>query len=228
MALGRDQPLPSINEELIPQGRAKDAAACNTNLQPLNVVGVRAASPFVHANMDKLDDYESDNEDDGIIAVADIPQQPPHAPLVLNNTDNDNNLGSDEDADDTESDNNENVIDDNSESNNDELSDLAVATDLDGNEPDESQGVQRSWCRGKGVTKKYAYYSLLMAARRARRGGPHRALICERCVFFSADDLSNAQPIPKEDREEIALGVSLMHYLMNAGIKKFKQRAKQE
>ena len=40
VALGRDQPLPLIKEELIPQGRAEDAAARNTNLQPLDVAGV--------------------------------------------------------------------------------------------------------------------------------------------------------------------------------------------
>jgi hypothetical protein len=29
VALGRDQPLPLIKEELVPQGHAEDAAACN-------------------------------------------------------------------------------------------------------------------------------------------------------------------------------------------------------
>ncbi len=42
------------------------------------------------------------------------------------------------------------------------------------------------------------------------------------------DNLSNAKPIPEEDREEFALGAALVHYSMNAGIKKFKQRARQE
>ena len=57
--------------------------------------------PFIHANVNKLDDYGSDN-DGGIIAVADIPTQPPHAPLVVNNTDHDNDMGSDGDTNDTE------------------------------------------------------------------------------------------------------------------------------
>jgi hypothetical protein len=78
--------------------------------------------------------------------------------------------------------------------------------------------------REKGITKKYPDYSLLMAARRARRGGQRRALIRNGCVFFSSDDLSDAKPIPKEDREEFALGVALVHYLMNEGIKKFKAK----
>jgi hypothetical protein len=55
VVLGRDQPLPSIKEELVPQGQAEDAAACNANLQPFYVAGVVAA-PIVHANADELND----------------------------------------------------------------------------------------------------------------------------------------------------------------------------
>jgi hypothetical protein len=63
-----------------------------------------------------------------------------------------------------------------------------------------------------------------MAARQARRGGQWRALIRDGCVFFSLDDLSNTKPIPEEDREEFARRVALVHYSMNAGIKKFKAK----
>ena len=87
MVLGRDQPLTSIEEKLIPQGRVEDAAARNANLQPFDVAGV-VAVPIVHANADELDNYESDDVD-SIIAVGDIPQQPPHAPLEINDTAND-------------------------------------------------------------------------------------------------------------------------------------------
>ncbi len=105
--------------------------------------------------------------------------------------------------------------------------DLAAATDAQkGNKSDGDQGVRRSRRRGKGTSKKYADYSLLMAARRARRGGQRRALIQDGCVFFSSDDLSNAKPIPEEDREEFALGVALVHYSMNTGLKKFKEKGK--
>jgi hypothetical protein len=48
------------------------------------------------------------------------------------------------------------------------------------------------------------------------------------CVFFSADNPSNTEPIPEEEREELALGVALVHYSMNVGINSLKQRAKQE
>ena len=65
-----------------------------------------------------------------------------------------------------------------------------------------------------------------MTGKGARRGEPRRALICEECVFFSADDLSNAKPIPKEDREEFALGFARVHYSMNTGIKKFETKGK--
>jgi hypothetical protein len=92
VVLGRDQPLPSIKEELVPQGQAEDAAARNANLRPL------VAAPIVHANADELDDNKID-DNDGIIAVGDIPQQPPHAPLVVNDTDDDNN-GDNDDEDD--------------------------------------------------------------------------------------------------------------------------------
>ena len=79
VVLGQDQPLPLIEEELVPQGRAKDAAACNANLQPFNVAGVVAAL-IIHANADKLDNYKNDNND-GIIAVGDIPPTTPsHSP----------------------------------------------------------------------------------------------------------------------------------------------------
>ena len=103
--------------------------------------------------MEELDNYESDN-DEGIIAVVEIPQQPPHAPLVVNNTNNNNYMGCDEDAVNTESDDNKIVNSDNAESKDDKPSNLAVVTDLDGNKPDKNQGVQRLKRRGKGVTKK--------------------------------------------------------------------------
>jgi len=224
VVLGTDQPLPSIEVELVPQGQAEDAAACNANIQPFDVAGVVAAS-IVHANVDELDDYKID-DDDGIITVReDIPQQPPHAPLVVNDTDNDDDAtGSDDDDDDDDDvDVGENENDSLDEDDDEEL--VAAATDAqEGNESDSDQGVRRSRRRGKGTNKKYADYSLLMAARRARRGGQRRAFLRDGCVFFSSDDLSDAKPIPEEDRDEFALGVALVHYSMNAGLKKFKEK----
>jgi hypothetical protein len=51
------------------------------------------------------------------------------------------------------------------------LADLAAATNADDNESGSNQGVLRLQCRGKGITKKYTNYSLLMVARQAKRGG---------------------------------------------------------
>jgi hypothetical protein len=45
-------------------------------------------------------------------------------------------------------------------------------------------------------------------------------------MFFSAENLSGAKPISKDDRLEWALGVALVHYSMKAGIKKFQDRGK--
>ena len=42
---------------------------------------------------DELDDYKND-DNDGIIAVGDIPEQPSHAPLLVKDTDNNNTAGS--------------------------------------------------------------------------------------------------------------------------------------
>jgi hypothetical protein len=141
VVLGRDQPLPSIEEELVPQGRAKDATARNANLRPYDVAGV-AAAPIVHANADKFVDYKIDN-DDRIIAIGDIPQQPPHVPLIVSDTDDNVATGSDDDDD------NDNLLDE------DVNNEPAAATDApEGNKPDGNQGVQRSRRRGKGITKK--------------------------------------------------------------------------
>jgi hypothetical protein len=211
VVLRRDQPLPSIEAELIPHGGAKDAAARNANLWSFNVAGV-AAAPIVHANVDKFIDYKID-DDDRIIAVGDVPLQLPLVLLIVNDTDNDVPAGSDDN-------------DDNDDSLDEDVDNKpAAATDApEENKPDGNQGVQRLGRRGKVITKKYADCSLLMAARQARRGGQRRALIHNGCVFFSSDNLSDAKPIPEEDREEFALGVALVHYSMNAAIKKFKAK----
>ncbi len=71
--------------------------------------------------------------------------------------------------------------------------------------------------QGQGHPEEYVDYSLLMAARQ-RGQGDH--------VGHSSTmgGLSNAKPIHEEDRDEFALGVTLVHYSMNTGIKKFKAK----
>jgi hypothetical protein len=218
VALGQDQPLPSIEEELVPQGQAKDAAACNANLRPFDIAGVAALS-IVHANADEFVNYEIDDVN-SIIAVGNIPPQPLHVPLIIKEIEDDGDVTGSGDNNNEDDDDDE---DDSDPSDEDKDNEPAAVTDaLEGNKSDGNQGVRRLRHRGKGTTKKYANYSLLMAARRARRGGQHRAIIRDGCVLFSSDDLSDAKPIPEEDREEFALGVALVHYSVNAGISKFK------
>ena len=43
-------------------------------------------------------------------------------------------------------------------------------------------------------------------------------------MFFSSEDLSDAKPIPVEDRLEYALGIILQQYSIGAGLKKFRER----
>jgi hypothetical protein len=57
VVLGQDQPLPLIEEELVRQGHAKDAAACNANLQLFDVAGVAAKLLIVHANAEPWRTY---------------------------------------------------------------------------------------------------------------------------------------------------------------------------
>ena len=70
----------------------------------------------------------------------------------------------------------------------------------------------------------YDNYALLLHARRIARGGPRRAIIKDGFTFFSGDDLSDAKPIPVEDRLEYALGIILQQYTIGAGLKKFQDR----
>jgi hypothetical protein len=93
-----------------------------------------------------------------------------------------------------------------------------------GDKEGQLQGMRRSQRKGRGVTKRYADYGLLMAAKWEARGGPRRTLIRDGCVFFSTDKLNDAKPVAEADREEYALGVALVHYSMNAGIKRFKEK----
>jgi hypothetical protein len=224
VVLGQDQPLPLIKEELIPQGHAKDATALNANLVPFNVAGV-VASLIVHANANKINDNKNNDNSNSSMAVDNIPQQPHHAPIVINGT-NDDDKGSDGKPADAPNGNNNHYNDDDKESIVNSLEEGDEDVPAKEHEPDKdgNQGVRRLRCKGRGVMKKNVNYSLLMAARQNTRGEPRWALICDGCVFFLMDKLSNAKPIPEEDREEYTFGVVLVHYSMNAGIKKVQRQ----
>ena len=104
-----------------------------------------------------------------IIAVEDITQQPPHAPLIVNDTENDNNddddnaTGSGDDDDNVDVDEDEDYDDSSDKDDNDEPA--AETNAQEGNASDGDQGVRKSQRRGKGTSNKYAEYSLLMASR---------------------------------------------------------------
>jgi hypothetical protein len=89
---------------------------------------------------------------------------------------------------------------------------------------DKAPGVRRPKRKNKGVTNRFNNYGLMMNARKRARGGQQRATIRDGLMFFLADDLSDAKPVPEEDREEFALNIALVHYSMGEGIKKFKER----
>ena len=127
-----------------------------------------AALSIVHANADKLDDYENET-DNGIIAVGELPPQPSHAPLVVNDTDNNDVT----ESNNSESNNNK-ESNDNAESNDNNLpngddrdtpTDLTAAPNADKNKSNSNQGMWRLQRMGKGTTMKYANYSVMIATR---------------------------------------------------------------
>ncbi len=109
ITLDCDVAVPSIEEEIIPHGRAKDAAACNANVAPFVAVGVNHGPAAIHANNNKIGEY--DNKDEDIIVVADIPHgnAPPQNLIAI--PDSDEIVAStngDSDSDDVNSDNDDN------------------------------------------------------------------------------------------------------------------------
>jgi hypothetical protein len=75
VTLGRDHPIPTIEEDIMLQGRDEAAAAQNTNMEPFAAAGVDALT-IIHANVNEIN--ETDDDNDGIISVADIPAQADH------------------------------------------------------------------------------------------------------------------------------------------------------
>jgi hypothetical protein len=71
--LDRDIPIPSIEEEFAPQGRAKDVAAHNANIPPYAIAGVDRPA-IVDIDDGKIEVYDNDNNNDGIIEVLDLPR----------------------------------------------------------------------------------------------------------------------------------------------------------
>jgi hypothetical protein len=114
--LSCDTPIPSIEDDVVPQGQAEDAAANNMNIDPnqRHLVDVPGVGPnIVQANPNKIEFDSDDNEDDDIVHAWDAPQQAPNNPVVLDNKDNDTKSESDNSKDNDSS----NDKDDNSSNN---------------------------------------------------------------------------------------------------------------
>jgi hypothetical protein len=94
----------------------------------------------------------------------------------------------------------------------------------DEDEEQENQGVRQSRRRNKGANHQYDNCTLMMLGRHAAQGGQRHATILDGVCFFSAEDLSDAKPVPEVDREEYALGIALVIYGIGPGIKKFQER----
>jgi hypothetical protein len=182
----------------------------------------------IHANPDKIDDIGNENNDN-IIYVGDIdPNQLPAQNLIVmpdltddnhnNNEDvqlDNDDLSNDDDNDDYDKDDNANQ-------------DHAVHFNDKPSQEDgkaEDQGVRRSRCKNRGVTDKYADYTLLIAVC-CKECNSKRYLIIHNgvCFLFLDNSLSNTKPIPEKDRYKYALGVDLVTYLIGVGIKKFQEQ----
>jgi hypothetical protein len=223
VVIKRDQPIPSMEDEIEPQGHAEDSEARNANLEPINAAGVDTPT-IIHANVNEIAD--ADDDDDGILSIATIPQgQNNLHPLILHDSsdeeqaEGDDDYKNEEDNDDNEDDDDEAMLDHAADN-----ADKGVAEAEDQTEEQQESGVRRSRRNNRGTNKKYADYTLMTNTRKRARGGPKWAIIKDGFTFFSAEDLSNAKPVSKEDRDEWALGVALVHYSMNAGLKKFKEK----
>ena len=168
VVLERHQPIPSLEYEIEPQGRAENAAAQNANLEPINVAGLDTPT-IIHDNANEL--YYSIYDNDGIISIATISrdQDDPH-PLVLDDT----TEGGDEDED-KESD------DDDDEDNDEEDNDEEMIDNEDTAEAKES-GVRRSMRNNKGKNEKYKDYALMMTGRRQARGQKRATINHQRWV----------------------------------------------
>jgi len=233
IALDRDLPMPSIEDELEPQGRAEDAAALNANIAPYVAAGVDGPV-IIDADDDKIEIIDDNDSDDGIISVADVA---PHNHGVIAHAEID--YSDDELSNKINAENNDNESDDESKQESDDESienndDVApIESTLDDDEVS-IPGVRRSRCKNKGKTPtRFEEFNMMMAARRQkRRDARHRARKDKECratirdgvMFFSNDSLSDAKPIPEEDREEWVLGVALAQYSITAGLKKFKEK----
>jgi hypothetical protein len=159
VVLERDLPIPTIEDEIEPQGRTKDTMEHNANLEPFDVAG-RDATTIIHTNNNKIG-VINDNGND-ILSIAPIPANNNHNPLIHPNTSDSDTLDDKDQCKDEENvkDNLSNYYLDGQEADKPE----------EGLTDDQDQGVNRSKCNNKGTTAKYADYRKMMNARQAKGG----------------------------------------------------------
>jgi hypothetical protein len=169
VVLERDQPIPSMEDKIEPQGRAKDTAAQNANLEPTNAAGVNTPT-IIHANANEIND--ADDDDDGILPIATIPQgQNSLHPLILHDSSDkeqakgDDDGKNEEDNDDDKFDNVKTMVDHAADN-----ADEGVAEAEDQTEEQQKSGVRRSRRNNRGTNMKYADYTLMINAREQVRG----------------------------------------------------------
>ncbi len=217
VTLDRDIAVAMVEDDVEPHGRLEDAAAHNAGLEPVDIAGVDRAA-IIDALDDELAPDDNGPDDDGIIAVADVPPAAmAPAKALLIDVDNKSQDGSD--AYDDVSTNDEDTDNDKEEDDNDLGNDDDDVDGGDGTrEADDAAaiaaGLRRSGRANKGRTERFANYTLLLHARKVAQGGPKRAMIRDGVMMFSADNVSDAKPIPVEDQLEYAFGVILQQYSM--------------
>jgi hypothetical protein len=228
VVLDQHQPILAMDDEVMLQGQAEDETARNANLEPFDIAGVDHTA-IIPANIDKIAQIANDlTNADGIIAIVYMPNQQTHHnnTIVLNEESNEDN------ADDNQGNDYNDEI---SNHRDDEISDDDDNSSADegGNDKEENNTKelgegQNPRCfhrKTKGKTSQFDNYNLFLVARQAAQGKPCQAIIQDGVMLFSDNSLSDAKPIPVEDREEFALGVIQQQCSIGAGIKKFGKRA---
>ena len=160
IALDRDLPIPSIEDELEPQGRAEDAAALNANIAPYVAAGVDGPV-IIDADDDEIEIIDDDDSDDGTISVADVA---PHNHGVIAQAgidDSDDELNDDINAENNDNES-EQESDDKSIENNNDVAPIEPTLDDD---KVSIPGVHRSRRKKKGKTPtRFEEFNMMMAA----------------------------------------------------------------
>jgi hypothetical protein len=185
LGVTQDHPILTIKEDIILQGRAKADAARNTNIEQFAVAGVDAPT-IIHTNINEIG--ETDDNNDSIISVANIPAQANQDPLIVPDTSDKDNR---DDNDDDKEDNNDDDDDAPQEYNPENESEGESEGDEASGVEDKAPGVRWSKHKNKGVMNRFNNYGLMMNAQRRARVGQQCATICNGLMFFLTDNLSN-------------------------------------